>query len=559
MKAARGVMYDRNFNQLVKNIPSFSLAVIPVDLPKKEDELSNIINKLSSLSGKTEEEIRQLIKSQPFYSYQPIIIKDNLDFDQAILTTIQSYNYPGVVLKTDSARQYLSATTTLSLSHVMGYLGRLNQDNLDKYLEAGYSLDDYIGKAGLELNYEDMLKGKKGEEYVEVDAFGQTKNILAIQKPEAGKNLILSLDLDLQKVAEEALNKVLKSANKKRGSVVILDPRNGEVLALVSLPAFDNNLFASGISGEELSKLINNQDRPLFNRSIAGEYPSGSTFKLIMAGAALQEKIINSQTGFNSVGGIYYGKWFFPDWKAGGHGWTNVIKALAESVNTFFYLIGGGDDKFNGLGADRIKKYAELFGLNKELGIDLPNEASGLIPDSTWKSNTKNEQWYIGDTYHMSIGQGDILVTPLQVATWTSVFANGGTLFRPHLLKATSDGEVSDQVRPEIIKENFIDKKNIDVVNQGLRQGVLVGSSRGLASLPVSVAAKTGTAEWISTKHPHAWVTAFAPYEKPEIVVTVLVEEGEEGSRLAVPVVRDIIDWWAKKNIVSNKSEPIKP
>ena len=545
VKSTRGIIYDRDQNILVKNIPNFSLAVVPVDLPRDEEKINEIISHLAAVAQKPEEEIRQVIKQQPFYSYQPIIIKQNLNFEQAALTKIESYNYPGVILKINSTRQYINTPEIPSLSHILGYSGKINPDDLERYLDLGYSIDDYVGKIGLELNYEEILKGKNGKEYVEVNAFGETKNILDHQLPQPGKNLVLTIDSELQKIAEQSLKNILSSYGKKKGSVIILDPNSGEILALVTWPAFDSNLFATGISFEDFSDLINNLDQPLFNRSISGEYPSGSTFKLIVASAALQEDLITPNTSFHSVGGIGIKSWFFPDWKAGGHGWTNVIKAISESVNTFFYIIGGGHNDFDGLGVKKIKKYAEMFGLNKQLGIDLPNEATGFLPDIEWKQRVKQEQWYIGDTYHLAIGQGDILVTPLQVAAWTSVFANGGKLYQPHLVKEINDVDSSVIIQPKILNQGFIDPTNISIVNRGLRQAVLTGSAKGLYGLPVAVAAKTGTAQWSSKNYPHSWLTAFAPYKKPEIVVTVLIEEGGEGSSTSVPVARQILEWWA--------------
>jgi penicillin-binding protein 2 len=285
-------------------------------------------------------------------------------------------------------------------------------------------------------------------------------------------------------------------------------------------------------------------------RALSGTYPSGSTIKPMIAAAALEEGIINQNTTFLSTGGIYYDKWFFPDWKAGGHGLTNVRRALAESINTFFYIIGGGYKDFNGLGVEKMKKYVELFGLGNKLGIDLPSEAPGLIPDQEWKEKVKKEEWYIGDTYHFAIGQGDVLVTPLQMAFATSVFANGGTLYSPHVVKEIiSDVSGPTFVKPQVIRENFIDKKNIEIVRQGLRQAVTSGSATKLQNLKVSSAGKTGTAEGATGRPPHAWFTGFAPYFDSEIVITVLVEEGGEGSGIAQDVSFEFLNWYfGRKN-----------
>jgi len=247
-----------------------------------------------------------------------------------------------------------------------------------------------------------------------------------------------------------------------------------------------------------------------------------------------------------STGGLQVGQWSFPDWKAGGHGLTNVKKALAESVNTFFYYIGGGFGDFKGLGIERIVKYAALFGLDKVTGIDLPNESSGFLPSAKWKEDTKNEVWYIGDTYHASIGQGDITATPLQVANFTAAIANGGTLYEPHVVKKILDhnNNLIEEVKPKVIRANFIDPANIKTVQAGMRQTITDGSGRNLNSLSVAVAGKTGTAQWSSTRSPQAWFIGYAPYNNPELAITVLVEEGGEGSSVAVPIAKDILQYY---------------
>ncbi|MDD2807754.1 MAG: penicillin-binding protein 2 [Patescibacteria group bacterium] len=548
LKAQRGIIYDANRVLLVENVPSKSLAIIPVDLPKVDSNLHNLATEISNIINKPVNELLDMMKAQSPYSYQPVIIQENLTDDQAILVRILSGKFTGITLRTNNTRHYLETTQDESLSHILGYEGKINPDILDEYLAKGYLIDDYIGKAGVEMSYENLLKGSNGREQVEVDAVGETKELLASDKPQSGKNLVLTIDSELQQVAEDSLKKALKSADKKKGTVIVMNPNNGALLAMVSLPAYDNNLFSKGIDQNTFSQLINDPNQPLFSRAISGQYPSGSTIKMIMGAAALQEGVINESTTFNSVGGIRVGQWFFPDWKAGGHGLTNIIKALAESVNTFFYIIGGGYNDFTGLGIEKMKEYAEKFNLNKPLGIDLPNEASGFYPDPVWKEKTKNEQWYIGDTYHAAIGQGDVLVTPLQVAEYTSFFANGGTLYQPHVLGSIldSDNKLVRSFETKVLGNNFISSKNIDIIRRGLRQGVLAGSSKRLGTLPFTVASKTGTAEFADAKEPHAWMTAFAPYEKSQIVVTVLVEEGVEGSTVAVPVAYDILNWWGQ-------------
>jgi penicillin-binding protein 2 len=330
---------------------------------------------------------------------------------------------------------------------------------------------------------------------------------------------------------------------------IAMDPETGEILALVSIPAYNNNFFAQGITSARYNEIIDHPSNPLFNRAIAGEYPPGSVFKPVMATAGLEEGLINERTSFKSVGGIRVGKWFFPDWKAGGHGVTDVRKAIAESVNTFFYYLGGGYNDFTGLGVDKILEYAGRFGLGSETGIDLPAEADGLLPSRAWKKEEIGEGWYIGDTYHLSIGQGFLLTTPIQVANYTSVLANGRTLYRPSLIKEVTDsaGGVVKEFEPEVIRDNFIDKKNIEIVRQGMRQAVTRGSCAKLFDLPVKVAGKTGTAQWANDKPPHSWFTGFAPYENPEIVLTVLVEKGGDSEKISVPAAKEIFKWYFDK------------
>ncbi len=547
IKAPRGVVYDRHQQILVENIPSLSLAVVPVDLTNDDQDLAEVASALSRIAATSTDAVLSLLQRQSPYSYQPVVIAQHVSHEQAIMTEILSGKYPGVILKSESIRHYLTNTTTPSLSHVLGYTGKLESDRLDQYLADGYVFDDVTGKTGLELFYERMLKGINGRQQVEVDAVGQTKEILASNAATPGNNLVLTIDTELQRQAEASLTRILTAHGKKRGAVVALDPNSGEVLALVSLPTFDNNAFSQGISSEDFNNLINDPDRPLFGRAISGEYPSGSTFKLIVAAAALEEGLITPQTGVNSVGGIAVSNWFFPDWRAGGHGWTTLGKAIADSVNTFFYMIGGGYNDFEGLGVDRIVAYAHEFGLSQPLGIDLPNEASGFLPSQAWKEQVKQERWYIGDTYNLSIGQGDVLVTPLQVANWTAVFANGGTLYQPYVVKEilNANNDVVEEVAVKVLNENFISAETVAAVKQGLREAVEYGSAIRLQGLPVTSGGKSGTAQWSSTKAPHGWFTAFAPYEHPQIVVTALIEEGEGGNTTAVPVVYEILQWWA--------------
>jgi len=547
IEAKRGVIYDRNYSPLVRNVANFLLYFIPIDLPKNESEKNKIIDRTSEILGDlTSDEIKQKlakIKNGSLESYQPLFIADNIEYEKAMLLYLESEYMPGVVLSNKTRREY--NLYSLSLSHILGYTGKISGQELEEFGNE-YLPIDYIGKTGIEYFWENELKGSSGKKQIEVDALGKEKKIISTEPGQDGHNLVLSLDIELQKELEEVIIAYLSRLKLDKAAAVIMDPNNGEVLAMVSFPSYNNNIFARGISEEEYNEIINHPDKPLFNRCISGEYPSGSIIKPVIAASALEEGIISEWTSFNSVGGIRIGEWFFPDWKAGGHGQTNVRKAIAQSVNTFFYYIGGGYEDFKGLGVDKIVNYAKLFGLGSQAGIDLAGEVSGFLPTKEWKEKTKGERWYIGDTYHLAIGQGDILVTPLQVANFTSVFANQGSLYRPHLIRQILSGndKVIGNIESNPIRNNFIDSYNIEIVRQGMRQAVTSGSAAALNSLNVAVAGKTGTAQWSSKEKPHAWFTGFAPYEDPEIVITVLVEEGGEGSEVAVPIAREVLDWY---------------
>lgn len=556
IEAKRGIIYDRNLNPLSRNIANFLLYFIPADLPEEENKLENIINEVSSiLKDKTSEDIKKLlaeVKRGSLESYQPLFITDNIEHEKAMILYLKSDKWSGVVLSSKSRREYDLCDDSLdtgqcasSLSHILGYTGKINPEELENF-GSEYLQIDYIGKMGVEYFWEPDLKGISGKKQIEVDALGKEKKIINEQKADDGHNLVMSIDIELQRKIEEVMSKSFEKLKVDRGVAIAMDPNNGEVLALVSIPYYSNNAFARGITNEEYNELISHPDKPLFNRSVSGEYPSGSIIKPVIAIAALEEGIINEHTSFLSVGGLSIGEWFFPDWKAGGHGITNVRKAIAESVNTFFYNIGGGFQDYRGLGVDRIVEYGKLFGLGTQTGIDLAGESSGFLPTKKWKEETKGERWYIGDTYHLAIGQGDILVTPLQVAMFTSVFANSGELYRPHLVKEilSSDDKLIRKVETEPIRKDFIDSYNMKVIREGLRQAVTGGSARILNDLPVAVAGKTGTAQWSSKKETHAWFTGFAPYDNPEIVITVLIEEGGEGSAVATPIAKEILMWY---------------
>ena len=545
--APRGIFYDRANRPLVANVPSFAVTMVGADLPEEDAALASIRDTLFRY-GLSADEWRTAVAAARATPFETLVVTDRLSYEQAVMLAVEEPRLAGVSVRITTRRSYLPGDGDASvIAHVLGYDGRISAEEYATRKRQGYALQDRIGKTGLEASLETTLRGSPGSRKIEVDAFGREKRTLSRESARAGTSVRLTIDLEAQQALARALARGLRAAGAKRGAALAVDPRSGDLLALVSLPAYDPNAFAAGITEEAFAALMADADRPLYPRAVVGQYPSGSTIKPVVAAAALAEGIVTPSTQLPSTGGIWYQKrWFFPDWKPGGHGPTNVVKALAESVNSFFYLVGGGDEKRTGLGPDRLAAYDRRFGFGSPLGIELPDESPGLIPDAAWKRATKGEDWYIGDTYHLAIGQGDVLVTPLQIAMMTAAVANGGTVWRPRLVAATHDpsGDVWTNAPTRKIAENADLADELAVVRTGMRSAVTVGSARSLGTLAVHVAGKTGTAEWNDAKRPHAWFTGYAPAEEPEIVVTVLVEEGGEGSSAAVPVAREFLSWY---------------
>lgn len=550
----RGIIFDRQNIQLVQNIPNFSLTIAPQEIPKEPAMRQKIIDSIADSTGIRYEEIEALLYKYRNNRIESIAIKENLDYNSALKLYTRNAELPGVAIESGIKRDYLYShdnqnNNISSLSHLLGYLGKLNDEEQVELQTAGYLLSDNIGRAGLEKFYEQNLRGKYGRKKIEVDAMGREQNIIAEEAPIPGNNLTLTIDLEAQAKLEQLISAAAHTSGHQKMAAVAIEPQTGRVMALVSWPAYDNNLFAGGISRADYNNLINNKNEPLFNRAIAGVYPSGSTIKPVISAAALDEGVITRNTSFLSTGGLQVGNHFFKDWKVGGHGSTNVIRAIAWSVNTFYYYIGGGYANFKGLGVEKIVHYLKKFNLGSVTGIDLPNEADGFVPNAAWKEKTKNEPWYVGDTYNLAIGQGDLLVTPLQVAVWTAAIANGGSLIWPHLVEKITDatGKILSESTTTPKQTNLITSQTAAIVREGMRQCVIGGSCQMLAYLPFSSGAKTGTAQWNSTKPTHAWFAAFAPFESPKIAIAILVEEGGEGSTAALPIAKDFLAWWGRK------------
>jgi len=538
----RGKIFDRNNQLLATNIPSFLLTMTIARLPKDEQERNKEFQKICDLTGVQRTDLDLLLTQYAKRTKEDIPVVRKMSHEAAMKLSIQLDDLPGFELIASTQRSYPSAI--LSLSHILGYAGKITAEEYEAMATQGYRPIDLLGKAGLEKSYEQTLRGIPGKKVVEVNASGMELSVISKSDPTPGDDLVLGLDATFQKYIETRLQDTLKAHGVSRGTVIAMDPQTGLLRAVVSLPAYDNNQFAEGLDPETYKLLAEDKNLPLFFRAVSGEYPSGSTFKPVVAYAALAEHLISEHTSFLSNGGLRIGEWFFPDWKVGGHGVTDVRKAIAESVNTFFYIIGGGFDQTTGLGVEKIVAYAKKFGFGSRTNIDVPGEANGFLPSKEWKQKAKGERWYVGDTYHLAIGQGDFLTSPIQLAQMTSVFANSGTIHQPHFVEYVKENGAIKPVTFESKQVSELDSQAIQIVRDGMRQTVVYGSARPLQTLSFPTAGKTGTAQSKPGSPTHAWFTGFGPYDEPTLTLTILIEEGGESFTTAVPLAKDIFAWW---------------
>lgn len=540
----RGVIYDRFDTPLIENIFSFDLVFEKDKFIKAGGSLDALLRNLQPLLGESKNIFTQTdgkISALP----RRIFVAEDIPLDAAVFIASHESAFPGIQIVESYRRLYHDP---LANAHVIGFVGKISEDEVG--IRPELQNEEMVGKSGVESFYDGILRGKGGKKIIEIDSSGKETRFSFTENPEEGSGIRLTIDGALQEKAYEILTHYTQET--AGASIVAIDVKTGAVRALVSSPSYDINTFGRTLSAVEFQKILNNPLKPLFNRAIAGEFPSGSVIKPIVGAAALQEKLIDPEKkiydeGFITIPNPYRAGEVstFKDWRK--QGWVNFYDAIAVSANVYFYMIGGGYGDQKGLGVELIKKYANAFGLGAKLGIDLNGEQAGFIPDPSTKPQTdpENPIWRIGDTYNMSIGQGGVRVTPLQIINATAAIANGGKLFRPYLLDAIldKDGNVVSQKNPELIREHMVDPGVIARVIKGMRQTVTSGTARRLGEIPVSIAAKTGTAQAGSGK-PHAWVTAFGPAEDPELAVVVMVEHAGEGSTVAVPIMRDILAWY---------------
>lgn len=545
IESPRGIIFDRNGKQLVFNEPYFDLVVIPAFLPNSSSERSRIISKLSSILNISEDRVNSLIEEKGDYFSGEIVIEEMIGYQSALGLESRVDDMEGVYLIQKSFRKYVDSDY---FSHIIGYVGKISPEELDR--NEGYAITDTIGKLGLELYYEENLRGINGKKVFNIDSLRRKEGSVVVKDPIPGDDLLLTIDSELQKKLYDALSERLKILGLRKAAGVITDPSNGEVLALVSLPSFDGNIFTSVDSGANPQKIFNDPAQPLFNRVISGTYPPGSTIKPILGSAILEENLISPHKKIFAASSISLVNQYNPDivytysdWKE--HGWIDITDAIAYSSNVYFYTLGGGYGNIDGLGVNKINEYLKQFKLGETLGIDLVGEAKGLIPNPEWKKIIRDEEWHIGDTYNLSIGQGDISVTPLQLTSAIGLIANSNDgWYKPHIVREIIGKDESFNIKPIEIGLNFIEQSNLDIIKEGMRKAVTEGSAKLLYSAPVPVAGKTGTAQFGNEGKTHAWFTGFAPFNDPEIVITVLIEGGGEGSASAVPVAKEVIEWY---------------
>lgn len=561
VKPPRGVIYDRRGQLLASNAPIFVASVVPADIPARRE--TEIYDRLASLLGTSTLDLRRVIERRRSDDdlFTPIPVKYNVERTAALRIEERHEELPGVVVSVESTRRY---TEGALLAHLLGYTGLISPTLLSpaeyrsKIEREGYTINDRIGAAGLEEQYEPVLRGQPGRRMYEVEASGRPVNEIRMENPDPGRNLILSLDLELQREVARLLQEGLNG--ETTGVALVMNPKTGDILAMVSLPTYDNNIFADDSREAELEQLFKDPAQPFFHRAATGLYPPGSTFKLVTAAAAMKDGIANRNTIIESKGAIFVPSEYdpnyrqaFPDWSVLGR--LNMVSALANSSNVYMYYLAGGyePERFVGLGNERLAAYARLYGYGAPTGIDLPSEAAGTIPDEAWKLQRRGERWVKGDTYNMSIGQGYVLATPLQVANFTNAIANGGKLVRPRLVKeiADTDREQVRTVPPQIIRDVDIPPQVRATLVEGMEAGFSGILLKDLRIADMRVAGKTGTGEYTGPRDAqgalptHGWFTGFAPVEDPEIAVTVFVEKGT-GSKNAAPIAMRILRHYFK-------------
>jgi penicillin-binding protein 2 len=569
-RAPRGIIYDRNGQVLASNVASFDVTVVPELLPvtptARTAEYAHVGSLIGMSAAAVQAKAEVTCKTHEtgcLDSAVPQLVASDVSHDQALLVDQDSDGLPGFTLDVNPVRQYSDGGL---LSVILGYTGRVDAQDIAAHPD--YGPTDLIGKLGLEKEYESVLRGTNGGTETEVDASGRPIRVLASQNPVPGDNLVLSIDQNLQQHMVAAIQEQMQASGSTRAAGVAIDPRNGQVLAIASLPSYDNNLFSRGITQAAYNQLLSNPGQPLFDKAVDGGYPSGSIIKPIGATAALAEGIITPETIIDDTGKIIGPNKYDPSNPAVYLGWerttglgpVNVLQALAQSSDIFFYEVMGGFTTFTHyLGVDQLTDWYKKFGLGAQTGIDLPDEATGRVPTPAWKQAYSGQPWYTGDTYNIAVGQGDLLVSPLQMAMAIAAVGNGGTLYRPELVSEITNaaGKVVKKIEPQVVRKNIASAATLDTVKQGMELAVTEPEGTACCfikvQVPVPVAAKTGTAETVEhdtganpdqQSKPDAWFEAFAPADNPTIAIVILLENAGEGASFAAPAARETLAWY---------------
>jgi penicillin-binding protein 2 len=544
--ADRGMLLDRKGRILAHNRPSFEVYLVPEDVQANPEVLA----KIAAMLNMTQDEIGEKIKAQKRRApFRPVKIKSDIDWNELAALESNRVNLPGLLVDVRPRRAYDYGDLA---SHLIGYLGEVDENELRQSRESPYRMGALIGKYGVEYRWENDLRGVDGGQQIEVDALGREVRPLGVVEPFPGNNLSLTIDLDLQKTAEDAYK-------DKNGALIAMDPKTGHILAMVSKPSFEP--FARNVSPEEWKTLVENPYHPLTNKGIQGQYPAGSIFKIVTAIAGLESGMITPNTQLHCTGAFSYGNRNFRCWKEGGHGTLSLHRAIVESCDVYFYQVGLK------VGVDLIAHYANEFGLGKLTGISLPHEKPGTVPSSSWKKKRFGAPWYSGETLSFSVGQGYLLATPLQLLMLISGVANGGKLSLPQVVEKIADvyGNTLQEYPPVELGRADVSQKTLQIIQDALKGAVNEPHGTGSACLlkDVKVAGKTGTAQVVAMPEDfkrgemnriplkfrdHAWFVAYAPFEDPKISVVVLVEHGGFGASAAAPIAKKVIEQYLNLN-----------
>ncbi|MDO8556931.1 MAG: penicillin-binding protein 2 [Candidatus Jorgensenbacteria bacterium] len=546
--APRGIIQDRYGKPLVQNDHSFNAYLLPRLLPRESEGRLIILTRVAELTHADITELAAHITNRDWQISDRILLQ--ADLSQEELVALSSERLPGVTVEAGFKRVQ---EEPLVFSHLIGYTGLVNADDLKR--DTTLVMDDEIGRAGLEAYYDDVLRGTNGEDTTFKNALGKMQDTRIVHDSKPGRTINTYIDRDLQEFFYNRLNQALKSLGRDVGVGIAMNPQNGEVLAMVGIPGFDAN---------NVSDFLNSKNQALFNRAVGGKYNPGSTIKPLVASAALSEGIISPDKQIYSAGYIDVPNPYNPDapsrfldWRP--QGWVDLAAALAKSSNVYFYTVGGGFGDQKGLGITLLKKWWEKFNLGGKTNIDLPGETTGFLPDPDWKKKATGQPWRLGDTYNVTIGQGDFSITPIGLIDYISTIANGGTIYKPRIVKSIEDAAhssstVSQETQPVVLRDLRNDIQDIiSYVHKGMRDAVRepYGTAHLLNSIPMEIAAKTGSAQVENNTKTNAFFVGFAPADNPQIAILVLIENSREGSANTIPVARDVLMWYYQNRLKS--------